>query len=369
LLANLFSALPARAQSPALAWQPQKTYALLVGVLKWQDADLPPFSNVHRKDQELQQTLLARGTPADHILYLSDAQATLAKIRATFAQLAAAAPTDATFIFYYAGHGVRDDSRETYLANFDINSSKPQKTGFNVSEVGQILAANFKGKNIFLFADNCYSGALAAVAKQLGAQGFKVVSLTSAQSANTSTGNWTFTQTLLDSLRGEPLNDANGDGQITLKEVATAEADAMKYREWQMNSFANLGLPDNLTLAVAKAPNPALATQASEIPIGSYVEFNQDGEWVAARVLSRQGNQFSVQLYDYSDYQTLPVPLNQLRKFAYDHYEPGTKVKVLSEDQYCSAKIVARDGDFHLVTYTDWDSSWDEWVLSDRIKK
>ncbi len=43
-------------------------------------------------------------------------------------------------------------------------------------------------------------------------------SLTSAATANTSTGNWTFTQSLLDGLSGSPLIDTNGDGLITLGE-------------------------------------------------------------------------------------------------------------------------------------------------------
>src|SRR5262245_30602044 len=106
----LLACVVASAAVPAAAEEldPAKVYAVVAGVLRWQDAkSLSPFSARHRKDRELHELLLARGVPKEHTALLLDEQATLHGIRAALTRLAAAAPKDATLLFYFAGHGLK----------------------------------------------------------------------------------------------------------------------------------------------------------------------------------------------------------------------------------------------------------------------
>src|SRR5437868_15253918 len=61
-------------------WEPAKTHAVIVGVLEWKSG-LTPYPKRHRKDQELRDVLVQRGTPAENIELLLDREATLPKIR------------------------------------------------------------------------------------------------------------------------------------------------------------------------------------------------------------------------------------------------------------------------------------------------
>src|SRR5687768_12656573 len=85
-------------------WEPAKTHAVIVGVLEWQ-ARLTPYPKRHRKDQELRDLLVKRGTPAENIELLLDKDATLPKIRSAIEKTVNRAPKGSTLIVYYAGHG------------------------------------------------------------------------------------------------------------------------------------------------------------------------------------------------------------------------------------------------------------------------
>ncbi len=61
-------------------WNPAKTRAVIVGVLEW-ESGLTPYPKRNRKDQELRDTLIARGTPSENVQLLLDKEATLVNIR------------------------------------------------------------------------------------------------------------------------------------------------------------------------------------------------------------------------------------------------------------------------------------------------
>src|SRR4051812_4286067 len=72
-------AVPAAAKTTA--WEPAKTYALLVGILEWQSKDLASFPKENRQDRALERQLLANGVPRDHLVFLEDRKATGEAIR------------------------------------------------------------------------------------------------------------------------------------------------------------------------------------------------------------------------------------------------------------------------------------------------
>src|SRR5262249_35639769 len=155
------------------------------------------------------------------------------------------AKPNATLLFYYAGHGQKGPGGAIAFLNYDAGSKKAATPAFAVAEIGTTLQRHFKGGAVFLLADCCYSGGLTETAKALSRAGIKAASLTSADADNISTGSWSFTQTILDGLNGDPLIDANGDGTITLGELAAEVSATMKYREKQKAGFTTEGVsPD-----------------------------------------------------------------------------------------------------------------------------
>src|SRR4051812_5446578 len=97
---------------------PTKTYALLVGVVEWQDASLLRFPRVGRQDRELERALLAWGVPRSQLHFLEDKEATRERIITELEKAAGAAPPDSTFLFYFTGHGL-PEGKKVYLAGYD----------------------------------------------------------------------------------------------------------------------------------------------------------------------------------------------------------------------------------------------------------
>jgi hypothetical protein len=348
-------------------WDPANTCAVIVGVLTWQSQGVQSFSARHRKDQELYDTLLRRGVPRENMTLLLDREATLANVRRAVRTTAERAKPRGLFLFYYAGHGERLEDGSTALLNYDAGAAGGKTPAFAVTELGTLLRRHFKGGEVLLLADCCHSGGLKEPARSLAAAGFKAASLTSADAPTLSTENWTFTQTVLDGLNGDPAADADGDGSVTLGEVAAEVAAAMEYRERQRSGFAAEGLPPDYKLAPAdrtrKAPGP--------IPGGFLLKeyvLAQDGrENHPGRILAWRDGKYAVEFYDYSDKRTVMLPASALAKIKFETHRPGETVTVLRDGRPLRATVVEVEGDFQRVTYADRPALWDEWVLSDRI--
>src|SRR5262249_35290850 len=149
-----------------------------------------------------------------------DEKGTLDGMRKALNDVAAKTKPDSTFLFYYAGHGNRKPDGSVEFANYDYSGRQPDKPGFAVREVSDILEKKFKGSRVLLMADCCFSGGLRETAKSLNKAKFKAAAVTSADPLCTSTSSWIFTQTVIDCFAGEPFLDTNGDGAITLAELA-----------------------------------------------------------------------------------------------------------------------------------------------------
>src|SRR5215475_15502740 len=78
---------------------PASTHAVIVGVLEWKNG-LQPYPKEHRKDQELCDTLVHRGTPRENIALLLDREATLANVRAAVTRTAHEAGPGSTLLVY-----------------------------------------------------------------------------------------------------------------------------------------------------------------------------------------------------------------------------------------------------------------------------
>lgn len=345
-------------KASAAGWEMQKTHGLIVGVLQWKDPGLAPFSNVHRKDSELHRTLLARGVRAERLGLLLDSQATAAAIEAGIRRAASDASPESVFFFYYAGHGIKDPTG-IYLANYDIDSARPSAHGIRISRIAELIAENFKGSTVILSGDFCYSGAFEEALRSLAAKGKRGFVLASSTASNESTGNWTFSQTLIDCISGSPFCDGNEDGRVTLGEAAAETAMSMKFRERQRSSFRISGLDDSIEIAKTRGARPTGS--------GGYVLAPSGAANAPARILSRQASMLTVEFFSYSEKRSVTVEERLTRPLEFRTYSPGSTVNVLWNRKAYPARVLKVEDGFHLIRYDGYDSSWDEWVMDDRI--
>lgn len=218
---------------------PEKTYALIIGVLHWQDPELTSFPQENRKDRQFKDLLVTRKVPAENIAYLEDEKASLAEIRKSLSDLLKRAPEGSTFLFYFAGHGLNTENG-VILANHDIRMNALQTTGFYIHELEKEIKAHFKGETALFFADCCYSGALVDLAFSLGK--IKVGVITSVVKPDLSTHLWTFTEALISIFSGAREVDENKDGVIEFSEAARFVTKEMLVKEEQTAASAHSNL-------------------------------------------------------------------------------------------------------------------------------
>jgi hypothetical protein len=360
---------PARTEEFELA----RTHAVIVGVLEWKHG-LAGYPKKNRKDRELRDLLVRRGTPAANVAMLLDERATLANIRDVVTKAARAAGPGSTLIVYYAGHGLPGDGAY-YFANYDVEPGKLAATGWSLKGLGDTLVREFKGKRVILWADCCYSGGLEQVVDRLAGAGIAAVSLTSAGPANVSTNNWTFTQTLIDGLNGGPLVDVNGDGRVTLDDLAGEVREAMRHREGQLHGYKVRGIPGDFVIAAASGPKPK--TDGAKWPIGAYVTARDAGQPRVGRVVGMDGDRRVVEFYDYTEKRSTPYTANDLAVSTGDTNRApvvldfGSRVEAEVEWQgkWCPANVLRTQKDKTLVHFVGYTDSWNEWIGNDRLRQ
>ena len=292
-----------------------------------------------------------------------DSEATLKNITYNLNSILIKTKENSHFIFYYAGHGMHEDNKY-YFANYDIETKNPSKTGLNLEMIADAVIKNFKGNRVTLWADCCYSGGLAGIAEKISKKGIQCCALTSATATNTSTGNWTYSQTLIDCLKGDALMDNNSDGKITLNEMASQIKDAMKYRERQLNTYNLFNMDGDKTIISTTDGKKDLISEET----GSYFFALNNGKWEVARVTGKTNNKYNCEFYFYSDKETKLLTAKEIKRPYFVSHTIGSKIKVEYEGKYYDATIQKSDGDFYYITYNNYDKSYDEWVLYDRIR-
>ncbi len=343
----------------------EDTYGVIAGVLTFAEPGVNGWSAEMRKDQELYQVLRARGVPADHIELLLDHAATHENVAAALARIAKRAPAGATLFFYYAGHGTRDGSGKPYFLAYDTQSGALPATGIAVSGVADSIVENFSGKRVVLMADCCYSGTLKDAADTVAEKKkIAAASITSADASNLSTVNWTFTQTVIDALRGDGLMDQNGDRSVDLAELDSFVADEMKYRELQRHGFHLRGVPEHSPLAVATP----VERGSGPFEAGSYVRAAYARDTRVAQVRRAGAKKSLVRFYKYNHSEDQELDNSGVQRLRFRRYPVGAKLKVTWGGKLWDAKVLKTDGDFHYITYPGWPHYWDEWVMSDRIR-
>lgn len=344
-----------------LGWQPPKTWLFVVGVLSWKHSDMfGSFPVKNRRDAALVDFFKQSGVPDSQIIYLQDRKATQQQIDDAFTEQLEKLRPDDLLIVYYAGHGTKsEDGNDVYLASYDAGDD--DVNGWSVNSIpGKIKES--KGSRVLWFIDCCYSGQAAlAITRQSGGPAYACV--TSSAASESSTEHWTFTEALLDAMRGVSYVDLNHDGAITLAEFAAhVEAD-MNAAEEQRSTFASTKEFDaGMVLARAEAPaNPRIGERAKAR--------DSNGDWYACRIIETRDGKFKIHFIGYEDDEDMWVAPEDLRPITPVRYATGTKVEVLWKKRWYPATVLQGKDGAHLIHYTDYESKWDEWVPSRRIRE
>lgn len=349
----------AHAQARSLDWEPSRTWVFVVGTLEWQDAEtFDPFPEENRRDLELVELFRTRGVSSERIVYLQDQGATGRAIRSQLQRLLAKTKRGDLLVLFYAGHGYKDDEGQGYFASYDSDGAS---RGWAMAEIPRVIEAEFRGDRALLLADACYSGVLAREVKQTASRVSYAVFTSSSASAS-STGNWTFTEALLDGLRGAPGVDANRDGAVTLAETATHLIDDMAIGEEQLATFTTVG-------TFSPASTLAVAGPSGHARVGQRVEAMDEGEWWKARIVAVRSGALKLHWLGIQGYEDQWVDNSLVRALRPPRiYPPGTRLEAEWEGEYFKAKVLEVKRGIHLIHYDDHTDDWDEWVPSSRLR-
>jgi hypothetical protein len=300
LLAPATHAAPLRGRE----WQAQRTWVFVVGILEWKDKEtFESFPKEERQDRELVRFFREKGVPDSQIIYLQDRMATTRRIQSELRSLLSRTQEGDTLFLYYTGHGYKNDDGRAYFASYDTNDE--DNPGWAVGSITATVERYFKGSNAFLTADCCFSGALAERVRALRSP-ISYAVFASSTSNEVSTGNWTFTETLLAGLRGRAYVDTDGNGEITFSELAREIKSDMQFAEEQSSVYALTGSFEQQTVL-------ADASARADKRVGARVEVYSEGDWYKARIVDAVRGRYRVHYYGYENSYDEWVKPSQIR--------------------------------------------------------
>lgn len=344
---------------PTLGWHPERTWVFAVGTLAWRRAgDFPSFPTANRRDAALVELFRAQGVPAAQIAYLHDSQASTLRIQQALEALLAQAGAGDLLVLYYCGHGYKDDDGATFFASYDAGGRG--NPGWAVENIAATVERCFGGSRALLLADCCFSGSLAEAVAQ-HARRVACATLASSLASELSTGNWTFTETLLAGLRGQAFADADGDSAITLGELAAQIEASMAFAEEQLATFATAGGFDPGMVIAPARPR-------TDPRVGERLEVRSEGEWYPAQIVDARGERLKVHYYGYEESDDEWVTRERTRQPARPAYPAGTAVQVQWKGKWYPAKVAAMRSGVHQIRYDTYGPEWNEWVASQRIR-
>ena len=352
---------PFSAPAKDLGWEPEKTRLFVVGALNWKHRDMfASFPVKNRRDAAFVDFFKQSGVPTRQIVYLQDQQATQERIDREFAaQLKKLGPDD-LLIVYYCGHGSKSENgSDVYLASYDAGDEDVD--GWSINSIPATIARNTKCARVLWFMDCCYSGQAAlALTQQKSAPEYACV--TSSAASQSSTEHWTFTEALLDALRGAAYVDLNRDGAITLSEFARHVEDDMSLAEEQLSTFATTkGFDSEMVLSEAEPlAHPRIGERAKAK--------DENGDWYACRIVEAANGKFKIHFIGYEEDEDVWVAADDLKPIKPVQSAVGSEVEVLWRKKWYPATILQVKNGVHFIHYTEYGSEWDEWVSSKRIR-
>ncbi|MBI5211217.1 MAG: caspase family protein [Elusimicrobia bacterium] len=357
---------PAVAKGDADAPGGGSMWVVIVSVLEWKDASFSPFPKENRRDELLYKFFTKeKKVPADHILWLKDAEAALGAIKPRFASLIKKAGRGDALFFYYAGHGSRKEPGVTYFIPYDASSSDVPGTSWSVPDILGAIESGFKGEWAVLAADCCFSGGLCQEAQKSGNK-VSYGCLASAQSSSPSTGEWTFTDSLLRGFTGSSRVDRDGDKQILFEELAAFIETEMAYGEQQLSASAATGkFTPAMKLADVSYSENAPSRKMVRWRDGKTYRATDSGACTASD--GKPGRQ--VHYPGYKDAADECVAADSVGPYAPPsrQYADGSTVYASWNGTWYEAAVLGYKLGLHKIRYAGWSGYWDEWAAPDRL--
>ncbi len=227
------------APAPAAPGAGGKTYALLIGVSKYQSEVIRPLQFADQDATTFEQYLKSpRGgrLPDSDVILLTNEKATTAAVKNAFTTfLKARAGKNDTVILFIASHGVAEPGRGAYLVTYDADPQDLATTALPMADVQQLLRQDLtKIGKVLAYVDACRSGAIGSIVnktvslnaglERLGESEGELFLFTASRAKEISYegpqfggGHGAFTYFLLSAFNGE--GDRNKDGAVDLNEV------------------------------------------------------------------------------------------------------------------------------------------------------
>jgi uncharacterized caspase-like protein len=215
-------------------------WAVVVGVGEYQSDDIPDLDFARADARSIKDFLTSPAAgpfDEDHVLYLTDEQATGSAIREALFVFLQQADWDDLVVIYFAGHGAPDPNRpdNLYLLPYDSDLNALAATGFPMWDVKTALRRQISAERVIVIADACHSagsqeGMVGSASSNPIASGFaqlftpsRRLSITAADSNEFSLedarwgGHGVFTHFFLEALGG--TGDLDGNGIVTFSEA------------------------------------------------------------------------------------------------------------------------------------------------------
>lgn len=146
----------------------RQRWAVIVGISEYgKDVlRLPKLEFAHRDADRLRSFLLSpEGGDFQHVMCLTNKQATAGKVREAMFEFLAGAGKDDLVVIYFSGHGLtrpgaRAENHFLLCYDTDLKNNHLPSTSFPMWDVDTALAKFIKAERVVVFADACYSGAI-----------------------------------------------------------------------------------------------------------------------------------------------------------------------------------------------------------------
>ena len=216
-------------------------WAVVIGIGEYRSEEIPDLEFATADARAVHDFLTSEAAgpfEEDHVLYLTDQEATGDALRQALFVFLQQADWDDLVVIYYAGHGAPDPNRpdNLYLLPTDADLDALAATAFPMWDVKTALRRQIAAERVVVIADACHSAGTTEDATAVGggdnpiAGGFtglfnpsRRLSITAADTNEFSLedarwgGHGVFTHFLLEGLQGS--GDADGDGIVTFSEL------------------------------------------------------------------------------------------------------------------------------------------------------
>ena len=218
-VANMAAAPTAIAGPAPRGRHAQRVFLLSVGISDYGGPNNLQYTADDARN--MASALRQAGVLSPQSIVLTDAQATVASVRAAFARIAAEADADDVFVFFFSGHGNQTNVRVSSVEPDGKQESIVMRDGeITDTDMAQLFEQVHAGLSI-VSLDSCFSGGFARnVVSRPDVMGLfsSEEDLTSAVAANFREGGY-LSHFLRLALAGEA--DMNGDGVVTAGEIST----------------------------------------------------------------------------------------------------------------------------------------------------